>query len=218
MNKKIKAVIFDMDGLIIDSEPLWKRAEIEAFGSIGYDFTYEMCESTKGMRIDEVVGYWHSQLKWSSPSISHVVNDITDRMIKLIRSEGAPLPGVLKTISKLTDRKIPLALASSSSMKLIQTVLNKLKIQSYFEVVHSAEFEEKGKPDPQVFLTTAKKLGLEPSSCLVLEDSKAGMEAGINAGMRVVLVPDRLSPVEKWHDKSYCVLNTLNEFDMNLVS
>ena len=218
MSKKSKAVIFDMDGLIIDSEPLWKRAEIDAFGSIGYDFNYEMCESTKGMRIDEVVQYWHSQFKWNSPSIAHVVNDITERMIKLIQAEGAPLPGVMKTISNLSDLKIPMALASSSSMKLIETVLNQLKIQSYFEVIHSAEFEERGKPDPQVFLTTAKKLGIDPSSCLVLEDSKAGMEAGIAAGMRVVLVPDRLSPVEKWHDQAYCVLSTLNDFDINLVS
>ena len=149
---------------------------------------------------------------------THVVNDITERMIKLIHAEGAPLPGVMKTISNLCDLKIPMALASSSSMKLIETVLNKLKIQSYFEVIHSAEFEEKGKPDPQVFLTTAKKLGIDPSSCLVLEDSKAGMEAGIAAGMKVVLVPDRLSPVEKWHDQAYCVLSTLNDFDINLVS
>ena len=218
MSNKSKAVIFDMDGLIIDSEPLWKRAEIDAFGSIGYDFTYEMCESTKGMRIDEVVQYWHSQFKWNSPSIAHVVNDITERMIKLIQAEGAPLPGVMNTISNLCDLKIPMGLASSSSMKLIETVLNKLNIQSYFGVIHSAEFEEKGKPDPQVFLTTAKKLGIDPSSCLVLEDSKAGMEAGIAAGMKVVLVPDRLSPVEKWHNQAYCVLNTLNDFDINLVS
>lgn len=218
MSKKIKAVIFDMDGLIIDSEPLWKRAEINAFSSIGYDFTYEMCESTKGMRIDEVVQHWHSQFKWSSPTIPHVVNDITERMIKLIRSYGAPLPGVMKTIRNLSDRKISMALASSSSMELIQTVLSKLKIQSYFEVIHSAEFEIKGKPDPQVFLTTAKKLGLNPTSCMVLEDSKAGMEAGIAAGMKVILIPDRLSPIEKWHDQAYCVLSTLNDFDLNLVS
>ena len=218
MSNKSKAVIFDMDGLIIDSEPLWKRAEIDAFGSIGYDFNYEMCESTKGMRIDEVVQYWHSQFKWNSPSIANVVNDITERMIKLIQAEGAPLPGVMKTISNLCDLKIPMGLASSSSMKLIETVLNKLKIQSYFKVIHSAEFEEKGKPDPQVFLTTANKLGIDPSSCLVLEDSKAGMEAGIAAGMKVILVPDRLSPVEKWHNQAYCVLSTLNDFDINLVS
>ena len=156
MSKKSKAVIFDMDGLIIDSEPLWKRAEIDAFGSIGYDFTYEMCESTKGMRIDEVVQYWHSQFKWNSPSIPHVVNDITERMIKLIHAEGAPLPGVMKTISNLCDLKIPMALASSSSMKLIETVLNKLKIQSYFEVIHSAEFEEKETRSSEYFLLRLK--------------------------------------------------------------
>ncbi len=207
-----------MDGLIIDSEPLWKRAEIDAFGCIGYDFTYEMCESTKGMRIDEVVKFWHNRFKWNSPTIQDVVYDITERMDKLIQSEGKPLPGVIDTINKLKNHHIPLALASSSSMKLIETVLNKIKIQSYFEVIHSAEFEEKGKPDPQVFLTTAEKLGIDPSSCLVLEDSKAGMEAGIAAGMKVILVPDRLSPAEKWHDQAYSVLSTLNDFDINLVS
>ena len=92
-----------------------------------------MCESTKGMRIDEVVQHWQSQFKWSSPTIPDVVNDITERMIKLIRSYGAPLPGVMKTIINLSDLEIPMALASSSSMELIQTVLSKLKIQSYLK-------------------------------------------------------------------------------------
>ena len=76
MTRKIKAVIFDMDGLIIDSEPLWRKAEIASFASIGYQFTDEMCSSTKGMRIDEVVSHWHEKLKWKSPSKSLVVSSI----------------------------------------------------------------------------------------------------------------------------------------------
>ena len=88
MKRKIEAVIFDMDGLIIDSEPLWKIAEIESFKEIGFDFTKEMCALTTGMRIDEVVHYWRKKLKWESPSEKEVVNSIQSKMIDLIKKNG----------------------------------------------------------------------------------------------------------------------------------
>lgn len=216
MKPEIAAVIFDMDGLIIDSEPLWRKAEIEAFKDIGFDFTEPMCIETMGMRIDQVVHYWWKQLKWSSPSEKEVVDNIQSKMVKLINKEGVLLPGVLEAIKLLHSKNIPIALASSSSMKLITTVLDKLQIKSFFNVIHSAENEEAGKPDPAVFLTTARLLNIEPSKCLVLEDSKAGMEAGLNAGMRTILIPEKRSSPE-WKDKAFKVLNSMEHFTLTLL-
>jgi sugar-phosphatase len=203
-----------MDGLIIDSEPLWRKAEIEAFKDIGFDFTESMCIETMGMRIDQVVHYWWKQLKWSSPLEKEVVDNIQSKMVKLINKEGILLPGVLEAINLLHSKNIPIALASSSSMKLITTVLDKLQIKSFFSVIHSAENEKAGKPDPAVFLTTAKLLNIEPSKCLVLEDSKAGLNAGLNAGMRTILIPEKKEDII-WQKKSFKVLNTMKDFNFN---
>ena len=103
MNSHIKGVIYDMDGLIINSEPLWKIAEIESFKEIGFDFTAEMCALTKGMRIDEVVNFWWKKLKWHNYSQKEVVNSIEQKMIHLIKSKGNLLPGVLNSLKILND-------------------------------------------------------------------------------------------------------------------
>ena len=203
-----------MDGLIIDSEPLWKIAEIESFKEIGYDFTVEMCALTTGMRIDEVVNYWWKKLKWKKYSQKEVIENIQYKMIHLIKIRGQLLPGVFKTLTLLKKNNIPLALASSSSMSLINTTLDSLDIRKFFKVIHSAENEVAGKPNPSVFLTTAKMLSLEPRNCLVFEDSKVGMMAGINAKMRTIVIPE-INTRPKWAQKSYKILNSLNEFSLN---
>ena len=84
-NLKISAVIFDMDGLIIDSEPLWKIAEIETFKEVGFDFSFEMCALTTGMRIDEVVEFWREKLKWENFTNTEIVDKIQNKMIQLIK-------------------------------------------------------------------------------------------------------------------------------------
>ena len=217
MKRMIEAVIFDMDGLIIDSEPLWKIAEIESFKEIGFDFTKEMCALTTGMRIDEVVHYWRKKLKWESPSNNEVVNSIQSKMIDLIKKNGSLLPGVLDTLKLLKEKNIPIALASSSAMVLIDTVVNSLGIKDYFKIIHSAENEKAGKPDPAVFLTTAKLLKIEPEKCLVLEDSKAGMEAGLNAKMRTIVIPE-IGTNPKWIDERCEFLNSMNLFSLGLLN
>jgi sugar-phosphatase len=217
MKQSINAVIFDMDGLIIDSEPLWRKAEIEAFKEIGFHFTDQMCIETMGMRIDQVVHYWWLKLKWSKPTEKEVIDNIQSKMIELINKEGVLLPGVLDSLKLLKDNKIPIALASSSSLSLINTVLDKLKIKSFFKIIHSAENEKAGKPDPAVFLTTAKLFNQKPENCLVLEDSKAGMEAGVNANMRTVLVPENGTD-PKWKSKAFVKLNSMKEFSLELLN
>jgi len=215
MKRSIEAVIFDMDGLIIDSEPLWRKAEIEAFKEIGFHFTEQMCVETMGMRIDEVVNFWWKKFKWKTPKESVVVNNIQSKMIDLIQKEGVLLPGVIETLKLLKEHGIPVALASSSAMVLIKTVVNSLEIKDYFDVIHSAEKEQAGKPNPAVFLTAAKMLEIDPEKCMVLEDSKAGMEAGLNANMKTILIPEK-GKFEKWMKKSFRILNSMEDFEIKL--
>ena len=217
MNNYIKGVIYDMDGLIINSEPLWKIAEIESFKEIGIDFTIEMCAQTTGMRLDEVVHFWWEKFKWNSPSKEDIIKSIEEKMIHLITKNGKLLPGVLNSLKLLNEVQIPIALASSSSMSLIKTTLKTLKIRKYFKIIHSAEKEIAGKPHPAVFLSTASMMKINPKNCLVLEDSKAGMLAGLNAKMRTIVVPDENSNPD-WANQSFKILKSLKEFQLNLLN
>ena len=213
---KISAVIFDMDGLIIDSEPLWKIAEIETFKEVGFDFTFEMCALTTGMRIDEVVEFWRAKLKWESFTNTEIVDKIQNKMIQLIKERGKLLPGIIESLNLLNANDVLIGLASSSSMSLINTTVDTLKIRKFFNVIHSAENEIAGKPNPAVFLSAAKMLKVNPEKCLVLEDSKAGMNAGINANMRTIVIPE-LGTSPKWANRGYKKLKTMLEFNLELL-
>jgi len=205
----IKAVIFDMDGLIIDSEPLWRKSEMEVFHSMGYHFTEEMCIQTMGMRINEVVKYWHDQFEWQSPSIEEVIENIQDKLIENVMNYGKALEGVETAIEYLKNKNILTAIASSSSFKIIAAVTEKLKLEDKFDLIHSAENEIEGKPHPAVFLTTSNKLGVKPEECIVLEDSKFGMQAGLNAGMKVMVIPEKGTQPD-WMESAHCNYTSLS--------
>ena len=212
----IEAVIFDMDGLLINSEPFWQRAEIKVFNDIGIPMTVELCNTVMGKRIDEVVKHWRSFFNTEFLMSDHeIVNKIQKEVIRLVETEGEALPGVYDTISILSDNHIPIALASSSSTEIINAVLYKLNLQDSFQIINSAENLNYGKPHPEIFLNTAKDLNVIPSQCLVFEDSFYGMIAGIAAGMRVVTVPENFS--DKRFDISYSVLPQLTHFSLDLL-
>ena len=186
---KLKAAIFDMDGLLINSEPFWQEAEKKIFSTVGIDLTTAMCEQTMGMRIDEVVDHWYNFNPWSGSRHKEIENEILDEVERLILERGAPMPGVHHIISFFAEKKFKLALASSAHLRLIKTVLNKFNMQNTFEVVHSAEFEAKGKPDPSIYLSAAKFLGVNADECVAFEDSYNGLLSAKSAGMRTVAIP-----------------------------
>lgn len=190
----IEAVIFDMDGLLIDSEPFWRKAEIEVFGTVGLTLTEDDCRQTMGYRLNEVVDLWYSREPWQGKSKKAVESEILERVAQLIRQEGQLLPGVEETLKLCRDISLKMAIASSSAMALIEAVVDRFKLASSFDILHSAQWEKFGKPHPDVFIHTAEKLGVNSENCLVLEDSFHGMVAGLAAKMKVVAVPEKMSP------------------------
>jgi mannitol-1-/sugar-/sorbitol-6-/2-deoxyglucose-6-phosphatase len=177
-----------MDGLLLDSEILWHKAEVEIFGSLGVPLSDAMGRSTKGMYVNEVVQFWFSQYPWSGPSESDVVDMLLARVGELVESEGRLLPGAERALD-LTGERGPLALASSTPMALILRCLAHFGLVDRFVTIHSAEFEPYGKPHPGVFLSAALSLGVAPTACLVLEDSPAGVLAAKSGTMTVIAVP-----------------------------
>lgn len=190
----LDAVIFDMDGVLIDSEPLWRRAEIERFAAVGVHLSDEECRQTMGFRIDETVAYWYARRPWPHADVPAVATAIVDRVVELVQAEGEPMAGVEHAMQLCGKLGLRLAVASSSRPRLITAVLDKLGIADAFEIVRSAVDEPYGKPHPGVFLTTAAELGVDPVRCLVVEDSVNGMVAAAAARMRCIVVPERPDP------------------------
>ncbi len=190
MSPPPRALIFDMDGVLIDSEPLWHEAEIAVFGEAGLELTPEDCLQTTGLRVDEVVAYWCERHPHLAPRREILVASILDRLVDLMSRRGTPKPGVDEVLDLARSRGLRLALASSSPYRVIHAVLDALGLHSAFEVIHSAEEEAWGKPDPAVYLTTARKLRIEPERCIAVEDSPNGLLSAKAAGMKCIVVPE----------------------------
>ena len=184
----VRATVFDMDGLLIDSEVLWHRAEVEIFGRLGVPITQEQDRSTKGMYVDEVVAFWYAHYPWAGARLEEVSEALLARVGELIEAEGRLLPGATRAVA-LASARGPVALASSTPRPLIERSLRHFGLLDAFASIHSADVEPFGKPHPGVFLTAAAALGLPGPACLVFEDSAAGVLAAKAGRMNVVAVP-----------------------------
>lgn len=182
----MKAVIFDMDGVIIDSEQYWKQAEHEVFTSLGVNVIDEDAEMTKSMTTAEVTHFWYSKFPWKDLKLSDVEQRVVSRVMELIESENCEINGVKSFIERLKASEYKIGLATNSPDRIIPVVLGKLDMVHLFDTILSAEFEEKGKPDPAIYYRAADRLGIPPEECIVIEDSYSGMLAAKNAGMTVI--------------------------------
>jgi beta-phosphoglucomutase-like phosphatase (HAD superfamily) len=214
----IEAVIFDMDGLLIDSEPLWRVAEARAMNAIGVPMKEEDGLLTIGLRTDEVVEFWHARYPWESPSKREVEAEIVREVIALIKVRGTSMPGAVEAVAVTATAGYRLALASSSATDIINAVLRRLDLVDTFEVIQSAEHEPYGKPHPAVYIECARRLNVRPDRCLAIEDSPAGVLAAKAARMWCIAVPAQ----ELRDDRRYCIadarLESLKDFSLELVA
>jgi sugar-phosphatase len=184
----LAATLFDMDGLLIDSEILWHEAEVDIFGSLGVPLEATSGRSTKGLFVGEVVEHWYRLFPWRGPSVDEVAQQLLQRVGELIEEKGVLLPGATRAIA-LAQERGPVALASSTPLALIERSLRHFGLRNEFKSISSAEFEPFGKPHPGVFLTAAATVATPPTDCLVFEDSSAGVLAAKAGRMTVVAVP-----------------------------
>ena len=206
-------MVFDLDGLLIDSEPFWRRAEIEVFATVGVHVTEAETRQTMGLRIDDAVHHWFERRPWEGRSPAEVERAVTARVAELIEAEGRPMPGARDLVDLCRQRAIPMAVCSGSYAVVIEAALDKLGLTSSMAAWHSAEWEPLGKPHPGAYLSTADKLGVDPTSCLAFEDSFNGAISAKAARMRVVAVPEPAALASpRW---GFCdlVLPSLEAFD-----
>lgn len=185
-----KAVIFDMDGVIIDSEGLWRQAQQGALARWGASVSDEECiRLTKGKRLDEIARTW-CEYCHLSVTPTQLEAEIRRLITALIAKKGEAMPGVKDVLTFLCQSGYQLALATSSSYQVIDAVLTKLKIEHCFSVICSADDESHGKPHPAVYLSALRKLRLPAADCLVIEDSLSGFKAAQAAGIKTVVVAE----------------------------
>ncbi|MFD2933245.1 hexitol phosphatase HxpB [Spirosoma flavum] len=190
----IYAAIFDMDGLLVDSEPHWRAMERVVFDSVGLYLTDDECKITTGMPIPDVVRYWFARAPWTEQAAagrSHedLAEAITEGVHERIATLAEPMPGAIEALQFFVSRGIPTAIASASPMSLIEVVVNRLGIRDLLTLWHSATLEAHNKPAPDVYLGTARKLNVLPANCVGFEDSGNGLKSAYAAGMRTVAVP-----------------------------
>jgi HAD superfamily hydrolase (TIGR01509 family) len=193
--KKFEAVIFDMDGVVVDSEPLHERAFRAVLHEIGYGETHGIDFPAYFGKSDLVV--WRDFIAAHRPA--HQIEDLAAnkerKFAELLREEKPIFDGLPELLQKLASR-YPLALASGSRHVTINEVLALRGLRRFFPVVVSSEDVAHGKPAPDIFLRTAALLGASPGACCVIEDSEAGVQAGLGAGMTVIAITNSL-PAEK---------------------
>jgi HAD superfamily hydrolase (TIGR01509 family) len=189
----IDAVIFDMDGVIVDTEPVWGSVRTEFAAGLGRVWGAEDQRHVAGVSSREWAAIMRDRLGIGMPEVE-IQRAIVDAMVGRLRTDGPPhIDGAVEAVRALAGR-YPSALASGAHPEIIAAVLEATGLAGAFRAVVSAEDVERGKPQPDVFLEAARRLGCPPERCLVIEDSLFGVRAGRAAGMVVILVPNPNAP------------------------
>ena len=180
----IDTVIFDMDGVLIDSEPVHQKVNLAFFSSLGITISKEFYyKNFVGLPVEQMMVYIKKEYKVDE-SLPSLLNRCAIQLYKAFEeTELKPVEGVEELLIACLERKFKLAVGSSSSPELIKLIINKLGLTSYFQLLVSGAEVEKGKPNPDVFLKIAEKLSVKPEGCVVIEDSALGLSAACQAGM-----------------------------------
>ncbi len=189
VSTRASGAVFDMDGLLLDSEPIWRSVHDEVFGGVGLDLAKWPGVVTTGMRVDEVVALRRSLQDWGEPPDDALVEQITRRVAERVVHDAELLPGALEAIDWCRSHRLVVGLATGSTWVVLDAVMERFGLAGHLDAVVSAEDEPFGKPHPSVFLTAASKLGVHPVDCLAFEDSLNGIIAAKAARMRTVAVP-----------------------------
>ena len=208
--RAIKAVVFDMDGLLIDSESLVREGMILAARNLGFEMPIPLCASMIGLPEAQGIKKIREHFGPDFPLEAYLAEE--RRQIDLLLAEGIVLKtGVLEILDHLDQRAIPRAVATSSSSNSARKHLTHNGIFDRFDAIVAREDVERHKPNPDPFLKAAALLDVAPENCLALEDSHNGVRAAHAAGMMTVMVPDLLEPTDEMHDKCVLIAESLHK-------
>lgn len=203
-----------MDGLLIDSEPLWKESAEALFFTYGKQLTSQQYASTTGLRTKEFLQHWFRYFNLPEAAIADAEKQVVELVVKLVKQKGAPMPGLQHILNFFLQRNFKVGLASSSPLELIDPVIEMLGIGNHLQAVSSAAKLAYGKPHPEVYLQCAGMLKAMPEACICFEDSFNGLIAAKAAKMKCVIIPslhDAKNPAWEAADLKISTLNNFNE-------
>jgi len=204
-----KAAIFDMDGLLFDTERMYQNAWVEVAREFGYtpkpEFTAAICGTSGEIAYRVITQHYPGvdPLAFWDSGVKRVRGELTRHVPKR--------PGADEIIACLTERGVKMGVASSSDRDMIESNLRSSGLSGYFQAVVSGSEVEHGKPAPDIFIETARQLGCEPSECYVFEDGVNGAKAGIAAGCKTIMVPDLVQPTEEVKKGCAAICTSLHE-------
>jgi HAD superfamily hydrolase (TIGR01509 family) len=184
----LQAVLWDMDGTLVDSEKVWAEVQIELLGSLGAIWTVEDCLQLVGSDLRDAVKVWMARIPDGAITAEELAERMFGEVVEALRREVEFRPGAIELLQALRKEEVPCALVSASYRVMIDAVLTHLPPDP-FDVIIAGDEVTNGKPHPEPYLTAATKLGVDPTQCVVIEDSNTGTEAGTAAGAYVVAVP-----------------------------
>lgn len=189
-----KGVIFDMDGLLFDTEQIWQANWNRRAAELGFEmdpeFKYNICGTSGQLMVDVITRFF------PDADAEDFIRTVKQRVAEDVRKGVPEMPGLHEIIAYFHKNGLKLAVASSSDKDIIRNNLSKSDVLQYFDVLVSGQEVEHGKPAPDIFLLAARELGLDPADCYVFEDGINGVEASLAAGCATIMIPDLLKPNE----------------------
>lgn len=210
-NAHIEALLFDMDGVLVDSEPFHLQAYQELFGKFGIPYTGEDNREFLGRKDITILEILNERFNLQSTP-EELVRQKEEILARLL-ADSTARPGVLKTIKQAHNCGLPMAVASSATLPTIELVVDVLQIRQYFQTLTSGDEVAHGKPAPDVFLLAARRLGVPPERCLVIEDTFNGIKAAKAAGMYCVAIPCEVTRHQD-HSAADRILQSMEELDL----
>lgn len=192
MIKNYDAIIFDMDGTLIDSMWMWKQIDIDFLTDHNIEFEESLSKEIEGMSYTETAEFFIEKFKFDY-TLDEIKKIWYDMAKDYLENRVKLKDGIPELLELIKEDKIPMAIGTSASKEFADIALTSNEIMPYFETIVTSCEVEKGKPFPYVFLEVARRLGVDPKKCLVFEDTEAGVDAALNAGMDVVAVHDASS-------------------------
>lgn len=205
-----KAVIFDMDGLMIDSERVTFECYQEILKGMNLTMDEEFYKTLLGKPLKGIYQRFYDVYGNDFP-IEDVIKDVHALMAKRFETEGVPIKTGLKSLLEyLKENNYKTIVATSSNRDRVDTILSQAQITDYFDDSICGDEVTKGKPNPEVFLKSCQKLGVNVDEAIVLEDSEAGIQASYDAGIKVICIPDMKYPEKQYEEKTFKILKDLN--------
>lgn len=206
----IKAIIFDMDGLMIDSERVTFECYQEILKGMNLTMNEEFYKTLLGKPLKGIYQRFYDVYGNDFP-IEDVIKDVHALMAKRFETEGVPIKTGLKSLLEyLKENNYKTIVATSSNRDRVDTILSQAQITDYFDDSICGDEVTKGKPNPEVFLKSCQKLGVNVDEAIVLEDSEAGIQASYDAGIKVICIPDMKYPEKQYEEKTFKILKDLN--------